>query len=628
MNITGMETECGNYIVDSIVDVGPTVLDADIKKELVESELYIPKNIYTEIEATSIEVNGTVNNSCGADEMMEEITNGSENETKTPVDHARAGSTKKKRRTKMKTKPNEMHMVTRRKTRSLLSTLESDKTDETSQPAKITASEKDSGKDKDFEDSAERPYMCSACYKTYPSAKTLTSHKKRSCSGSRSGYTCHRCNRCFFSMLGLSIHSKIHWDPQTQFETVYANSSGSKGCSDNKPNKQFLNNKVNYVCDICGKLFSIRYALTLHKMIHVSQSSERKVKKTSDTENIKASDTQNIKTSDTEDIKTSDTEDIKTSDTQNIKASDTQDIKTYDTQNIKIEPTDDGIVQESNSFVDINIKQENQNLLLCNKLEDTNLEIDEGSERLITNRLDEKSPLINSPEAKPLENDIKFDPAEKQMAESSVTGTADVNNKTSASFFCPICDLTFVSKIAYDNHHVTHKNSTIKQLLQGPPASVLRDSKGTFYYKILDSETKLTKMYTSVNDIQAVIDATVNGDRFDDKCVYICQMCKMGYHVYAAYVKHMQGHSDEKLFLCGICNKSFRKVGTLSIHMKSHVDSRQNFKCSICGMELSSHSKLTHHKATAHMHRVFECDICGKGFFRSWHLKVGLLWGF
>ncbi|XP_041373129.1 zinc finger protein 271-like [Gigantopelta aegis] len=535
MDIAGMKTDCGNYIIDSIVDVGPTFLDSDIKKELTESDLYIPINIYNEMEATKMQLNGTVQNSCGALEIKKEV------KSKTSCVNS-----------------NMMMMETRLKTRSRSSIVESDEVAVQSVSRNTLRSGRTRNGRFRFDDSVERPYMCSGCNKTYLTSQNLTQHKKRSCSG-RKGYTCHQCNRSFFTVSSLTLHSKVHWDPQIQFESAEASCMGLKKTGLLQVKKLGDNKEEKYMCDVCGKMFAIKYALTLHKMIHMSEM--------------------HVTTSE------------------------------VDTNTNLQNGTGD--------------RQGNQSCLMSDEFETNRLVIDEGNGKLLmTNGLDQKSPVANGLENTSLRT-TGLSPVEKQMAKSSILDAADRVDcsETSGSFSCSLCDLSFVSKTAFDNHQVTHKHSKIRQLLQEPATDIERDEKGTFYYTLLADKTRMTKTYTSVSDPNAVVEATANGDRFDEKCVYICQLCKMGFHVYSMYLKHMQKHTMENLFLCGVCGKGFQTVGTLSVHMKIHTDGYQSFKCTICDLELSTLSKLTHHKATTHMHRVYECDICGKGFFRSWHLK-------
>ncbi|XP_030035327.2 zinc finger protein 665 isoform X1 [Manduca sexta] len=133
---------------------------------------------------------------------------------------------------------------------------------------------------------------------------------------------------------------------------------------------------------------------------------------------------------------------------------------------------------------------------------------------------------------------------------------------------------------------------------------------------------------------------------------YKCTDCILGFNTEKLMADHFNGKHRVKgdvCHQCNICKAYFLTKDNLSVHrslhltayrckqcgaktslkrlMLKHVSSHRRdadeYKCSTCGGEFSTKSKLTYHKGVCHQEKP-QCDCCGKVFANKMTLKYHL----
>jgi hypothetical protein len=93
-----------------------------------------------------------------------------------------------------------------------------------------------------------------------------------------------------------------------------------------------------------------------------------------------------------------------------------------------------------------------------------------------------------------------------------------------------------------------------------------------------------------------------------------CHMCEISLVDKAKFYAHLLDHSVGKHYRCLCCNKMFTQLINMKSHFKA-VHLRIKYPCSICGVQLSSQTNLSHHKTKTHAPigkkgKMIHCTLC------------------
>ncbi|XP_023323707.1 gastrula zinc finger protein XlCGF26.1 [Eurytemora carolleeae] len=103
------------------------------------------------------------------------------------------------------------------------------------------------------------------------------------------------------------------------------------------------------------------------------------------------------------------------------------------------------------------------------------------------------------------------------------------------------------------------------------------------------------------------------------KC-YICHKSLASDLVLRNHIARV--HFHEKNCVCAHCGKSFFEKSELNSHLATHNPS-QNVTCEICSARFKNKRNLSSHMKSKHgdAERKHVCDLCGKSFFKTYHLN-------
>ncbi|GFR94245.1 zinc finger protein 271 [Elysia marginata] len=95
---------------------------------------------------------------------------------------------------------------------------------------------------------------------------------------------------------------------------------------------------------------------------------------------------------------------------------------------------------------------------------------------------------------------------------------------------------------------------------------------------------------------------------------YQCDVCDKSFFTKWKLQRHMLSHLEKKPHSCPMCSKSFVERGKLEAHYRTHLGTKP-YKCDVCNKAFTVKSQLSIHKRRIHStDQPFGCLVCGKAF--------------
>ncbi|RUS75723.1 hypothetical protein EGW08_016505 [Elysia chlorotica] len=95
---------------------------------------------------------------------------------------------------------------------------------------------------------------------------------------------------------------------------------------------------------------------------------------------------------------------------------------------------------------------------------------------------------------------------------------------------------------------------------------------------------------------------------------YQCDVCDKSFFTKWKLQRHMLSHLERKPHSCPMCSKSFVERGKLEAHYRTHLGTKP-YKCDVCNKAFTVKSQLSIHKRRIHStDQPFGCLVCGKAF--------------
>uniref|UniRef100_A0A2C9JEI8 C2H2-type domain-containing protein n=1 Tax=Biomphalaria glabrata TaxID=6526 RepID=A0A2C9JEI8_BIOGL len=95
---------------------------------------------------------------------------------------------------------------------------------------------------------------------------------------------------------------------------------------------------------------------------------------------------------------------------------------------------------------------------------------------------------------------------------------------------------------------------------------------------------------------------------------YQCDVCEKSFFTKWKLQRHMLSHLEQKPHSCPMCSKSFVERGKLEAHYRTHLGTKP-YKCDQCPKAFTVKSQLSIHQRRIHStDQPFGCLVCGKAF--------------
>lgn len=103
-----------------------------------------------------------------------------------------------------------------------------------------------------------------------------------------------------------------------------------------------------------------------------------------------------------------------------------------------------------------------------------------------------------------------------------------------------------------------------------------------------------------------------------------CLECDKSFWYEYNLKEHMRSHSKERPFECHLCNKTFRHTKHLNEHLRYVHKDEKLYVCNKCNETFETESFLARHEQlhTGTESLNFICDVCGKEYTFKWQLKA------
>ncbi|KAM9365750.1 uncharacterized protein KZ484_011851 isoform 2-T2 [Pholidichthys leucotaenia] len=102
---------------------------------------------------------------------------------------------------------------------------------------------------------------------------------------------------------------------------------------------------------------------------------------------------------------------------------------------------------------------------------------------------------------------------------------------------------------------------------------------------------------------------------------FSCETCGQSFNRSDHLKSHLRIHTCEKPFSCETCRKRFKHHCALKTHMRIHTGEKP-FSCETCGQSFNQYGNLKTHMRIHTGEKPFSCKTCGQSFVQYGHLKT------
>ena len=104
-----------------------------------------------------------------------------------------------------------------------------------------------------------------------------------------------------------------------------------------------------------------------------------------------------------------------------------------------------------------------------------------------------------------------------------------------------------------------------------------------------------------------------------------CLDCGRSHKKFYSLASHLRLHVGERVFTCDTCHKEFECQSALREHLQKNRCFVRQYECAVCNVKFRNLAGLNQHFKSNKSHDImkrFVCNICDKGFSRSFDLKT------